>query len=405
MNSPLIQTIPITDDWDIMPYSCQHYNYSAYAIKINITRSRKKPNFILHKITTMHILLIKLTSLGDVIHALPALTDAQRAIPNIRFDWVIDESFAAVANWHPAVDTIITTAHRRWRREKWRTLRNGELRTLIKNVRKKSYDYVIDGQNRLKSAAVTLFAKGYRCGLDAQSTHEYGAHWVYQKKVSVPKPRQENTITRMRLLFAKIFDYPMPDSDPDFAINTARFIKPALTLPTHYLFFIPNASWDNKLWPEKYWHELLHHATHAGHHVLLPAGNTIEYERAMRLAATHANVIALPRMSLAEIAYIIVKARAAVGVDTGLSHLAAALRIPTVHLYAPTAATLTGALFPEQIYLQTDFSCSPCYKRECHYQGASAEKPACYTTLPPTLVWQKLTESLTCKKHHCFNPL
>lgn len=342
----------------------------------------------------MHVLLVKLTSLGDVIHALPALTDAQAAIPDIRFDWVIDESFAAVANWHPAVDTIITTAHRRWRQQKWQALRSGELSTLIRNLRQKPYDYVVDGQNRLKSAVVSLFAKGYRCGLDAQSAHEYGAHWAYRKKVTVPKARQENAITRMRLLFAKIFDYPMPDTAPDFAIDISRFIKPQLDLPEHYLFFIPNASWDNKLWPENYWNELLQTAAMAGHHILLPAGNAVEQQRALRLATTHENVIALPRMSLAEIAYVIAKAKAAVGLDTGLSHLAAALRVPSVHLYGPTAAILTGADFPEQTYLQTNFVCSPCYKRVCHYQGHASEQPACYTTLPPALIWEKLGELL-----------
>ena len=107
----------------------------------------------------MHVLFVKLTSLGDLIHALPALTDAQAAIPGIRFDWVVDEGLATVARWHPAVDTIIPTAHRRWRRQMWRTLRSGELATLAERLRAKRYDYVIDGQNRIKSAVVARLAR------------------------------------------------------------------------------------------------------------------------------------------------------------------------------------------------------------------------------------------------------
>ena len=342
----------------------------------------------------MHVLFVKLTSLGDVIHALPALTDAQAAIPGIRFDWVVDEALAAVAAWHPAVDTIIPTAHRRWRRQMWRTLRTGEVPKLAERLRAKRYDCVIDGQNRIKSALVARLARGPRGGLDARSAHEYGVHLLYQKRATVGKPHEENAILRVRSLFAQLLGYSLPETPPDFRIDASRFVAPSGALPERYLLFVRNAGWPNKLWPETYWSELLKLAGAAGHVVLLPAGTAAEEQRATRLAASHPGAVALPRMPIEQMAYVVARARATVCLDTGLGHLAAALRVPSVHLYGPTSGVLTGPPFAEQFYLQADFPCSPCYRRVCTYIKPSSEKPACYTTLPPALVWRTLGRAL-----------
>ena len=92
----------------------------------------------------MRVLLVKTSSLGDVIHALPALTDAARAIPGIRFDWVVEEGFAEVPSWHPAVDKVIPVAIRRWRKNIWQTIRSGEWRRFKQSLRASQYDLVID---------------------------------------------------------------------------------------------------------------------------------------------------------------------------------------------------------------------------------------------------------------------
>jgi heptosyltransferase-1 len=342
----------------------------------------------------MHVLFVKLTSLGDVIHALPALTDAQAAVPGIRFDWVVDEALAPVAGWHPAVDTIIPTAHRRWRRQMWRTLRSGELPALAERLRAKRYDYIIDGQNRIKSALVARLARGPRGGLDARSSHEYGVHFLYEKRATVGRPHEENAVERVRSLFAQLLGYSLPDTPPDFRIDIGRFVAPPVALPERYLLFLANAGWPNKLWPENYWSELLRLAAAAGHVVLLAAGSAAEEQRAVRLAGSRSDAIVLPRMPIEQIAHVVSRARATVCLDTGLGHLAAALRVPSVHLYGPTSGVLTGPPFGEQFYLQADFPCSPCYRRVCTYTKPSSEKPACYTTLPPALVWRTLQNAL-----------
>ena len=103
----------------------------------------------------MRVLLVKTSSLGDVIHTLPALTDAQRAIPGIQFDWVVEEGFAEIPAWHPAVAQVIPVAIRRWRKHPLQTLRSGEWRRFKARLRETHYDLVIDAQGLLKSAWLT----------------------------------------------------------------------------------------------------------------------------------------------------------------------------------------------------------------------------------------------------------
>jgi heptosyltransferase-1 len=342
--------------------------------------------------SNVDVLFVKLSSMGDLIHALPALTDAQRAIPGIRFDWVIDEAFADVGRWHPAVEDIIPSAHRRWMRKKWSLLRSGEWLAFVRRLRSKQYDLVIDGQTNLRSACVTRLARGLRCGLDRRSVRECGADWAYQKRVFVSKT--EHAIDRLRKLFAAALNYAYRDTEADFAIDRRCLTKPDLALPDTYLVFIHNASWRSKLWPEPYWGELLGRATARGYSVLLPTGDLEEHARATRLAQAHPGIIALPRLRLSEVAYIIARARAAVCNDTGLGNLAAALKIPSVHLYGPTDPQLIGASGNAQIRLQADFPCAPCRKSICRYTAAAPQRPACFTTIPPQAVWEKLQSLL-----------
>lgn len=339
----------------------------------------------------MRVLLVKLTSMGDLIHALPAITDAAQAIPNIRFDWVIDESFQEVAQWHPNVDRIIPSAHRRWRqnyRQHW-----GEIKHFTKQVRAKRYDLVIDGQTNLKAALVTAITRGTKCGFDKASAREYPAHWVYSRKIFHDK--QDHAVTRLRSLFAQALGYAMPTTAPDFGIDRSRLVKPELKLPERYGMFVHNASWETKLWPEAYWQQLLQLATQAGQHILLPAGNSDELARSQRLAEHQALVTALPKLPLSQIAYLLAHAQSAVCVDTGLSHLAAALNVPTVTLYGATDSGLIGATGLNQQHLQSRFACAPCYRQRCYFQGVSSVKPACFEELTPQRVWQLLPKTFT----------
>ena len=330
------------------------------------------------------ILLIKLTSLGDLIHALPALSDAQSARPGIEFDWVIDESFREIAAWHPAVKGVITTNHREWRGALGSAETHGSISRTIAEIRASEYDLVIDAQGNFKTALLSLFAKGPRAGFDSHSVREWIAHFAYQRRFAVSK--DAHAIERLRRLFASALDYPMPVSAPEFRIRRDRFIKPKPDLPGEYLVFVHNASWKTKLWPEAHWAALLEKSVQAGFKVLLPWGNEAEQARARRLAI-HLEVRVLPKLTLSEIGYVIERARACVCMDTGLSHLAAALDVPSITLYGSTDSGLIGASGASQVHLKSDRFCAPCRSKTCRY--TSGDNP-CLEQIGPERVFGEL---------------
>ncbi|MGK0501170.1 MAG: heptosyltransferase-1 [Oceanicoccus sp.] len=345
------------------------------------------------------VLLIKLTSMGDLMHALPALTDASRAIPGIKFDWVVDEAFADVASWHPAVNRIIPSAHRRWKKELGQSLFGGQLKKFYKQLNRDDYDVILDAQNNLKSAAITFLRNGKAHGLDAESIREKPAHWAYSYQHKTNKSL--HAIERQRQLFSQAIGYPLPESPPDYGIDRQQFAVTDITLPAKFLFFVHNASWTTKLWPEGHWHQLIMLAEQAGYSVVLPCGNDEELARAKRLAAAHEKTIALPKLPLSQIATIMDKAAGAVSCDTGLCHLAGLLDLPSVSFYGATSEKLIGATGRNQQHIiasRQSFTCAPCYRRRCNFEGGDTEMAACIDAMSVTAVWSGL-QQLIANRH------
>lgn len=339
----------------------------------------------------MRVLIVKLSSMGDLIHALPALTDALEANPNIEFDWVVDEAFAEIPQLHPAVRRIIKSAHRRWGKAKWQAIRSGELWRFLRDLRKERYDIVLDAQNNMKSAIITRCTRGLRYGMDKNSVREFGVHLAYQKHIALPTFKEEHAVTRQRLLFAQALGYPMPTTPANFMIDTTKLPTLDFTMPRPYLMFIHNTTWDSKHWPERYWVELIKHATDAGYAVALPWGNRNEQARAKRLATVSPHAILLPDLSITQKASVIFGAEGIVTVDTGLAHLTAAMDKPGLHLYGPTDVGLLGIQRPSQKFVSADYPCAPCYLRSCKL----AKEPLCFVAqLPPDKVWGYLQEHL-----------
>lgn len=337
----------------------------------------------------MKVLVVKTSSMGDVIHALPALVDATRALPTIQFDWVVEEDFSEIPAWHPQVARVIPVALRRWRKQPWSSLCGAEWKSFRQAMKQDHYDFIIDAQGLTKSALLARLAYGVRCGFDRASARDPWASLHYQQRYTVTK--NAHAVTRLRQLFSQILNYPMPEGLPDYGID--RKTLPASPLTAHsqrYLVFLHSTTWPTKLWPEPYWRSLIEQSVRAGYDVILPSGNAAEYQRAERLAAHLPQVKALPRQSIASIASILAKAHAVVAVDTGFLHLAAALAVPTISLYGPTNAALTGALGFSQVHLTADFSCAPCLARDCHYPGDKTVNPPCFAQITPEQVWQAL---------------
>lgn len=336
----------------------------------------------------MRVLIIKTSSMGDVIHTLPALTDAARAFPDITFDWVVEENFAEIPAWHPRVKNIIPVALRRWRKNLFSRKTLKEWQACRQLLRAESYDFIIDAQGLVKSAWLGYFARGLRCGFSWRSAREPLASLFYQKKVFAGKVKEVHAVNRMRRLFSQVLGYDEGDEMPDYGIDRRQFQKEQET--KKYLVFLHGTTWPTKHWPEAYWTELAKIAVQQGWTVKLPWGNTHEHERAKRIAGASANIEILPRMNLRDIAGVLAGASALVAVDTGFGHLAAALDVPTVSLYGPTNPSLTGALGRSQVHLSAQFPCAPCLSKECTYREKLPVDPPCFSTLPPLLVWKTL---------------
>lgn len=335
------------------------------------------------------ILLIKLTSLGDVLHVLPALTDAHRAYPELEIDWVIDENFQEVATWHPAIKKIFTTNHRKWRKSLISAIR--PISSLIKEARKTDYDLIIDGQGNFKTALLSLFMKGSSAGYDSKSIREPIASIAYRYKHSIRK--KSHAIDRLRRLFALSLGYKMPSTLPEFLIQKEKFRAPPIALPEKYFVFINNASWKTKLWPEEHGIKLVNRLAELGFTTLLPWGNLEEKAKAKRLAVNDKTIV-LPKLSLSEIGFIIARAKACICMDTGLSHLTAALNIPSVILYGSTDSGLIGANGKNQLHILSSISCAPCNKKICKFP-ARGLNPPCLAAITPEMVLEKLLNSYT----------
>ena len=346
----------------------------------------------------MRVLIIKTSSLGDVIHTLPALTDAAHAIPGIRFDWVVEEGFAEIPSWHPAVDQVIPVAIRRWRKNLWQTIKSGEWKAFKQRVRERKYDLVIDAQGLVKSAWLTRYVKAPVAGLDRYSAREGWASRFYDRRLSVATG--QHAVERVRQLFAMALAYDLPEGIGNYGLDLERLQLPPAA---PYVVFLHGTTWATKHWPEAYWRELAERMGRRKLEVRLPWGNPAEKARAERIAQGLNNCQVLPKLNLAGVARVLAAAKACVAVDTGLGHLAAALDVPTISLFGPTNPGLTGAYGRTQIHQASDWPCAPCLQKKCTYKPSAddlrrfdikREWPLCFTRLNPEHVASRLSALL-----------
>ena len=284
----------------------------------------------------VNIILLKTSSLGDVLHNLPVVTDIRGHLPDARIDWVVEESFAALPLLHPAINQVIPVAMRRWRKSWWRA--RGEMRAACRGLRDARYDLALDTQGLLKSALIARCTAAVRCGFDWGSAREPIASLLYDRSYCVAK--NQHAVERNRQLAGQALGY-TPQGAPDYGIRA-----PDLTLPwlpaEPYAVLLHATSRDDKLWAEPNWIALGEYLMQRGVRVLLPWGDEPEKARSERLASAIPGAICTPRLNLNEAAALLARARAVIGVDTGLSHLAAALGVPTIGIYTATDPGLTG---------------------------------------------------------------
>jgi len=274
------------------------------------------------------ILFVKTSSLGDVVHNCPAVSDAARAIPGAQIDWIVEEPFAPIARMHASVQRVITVAVRRWRTALWNPAVWHEMRDVRRAIGAERYDAVIDTQSLLKSSLISSWAGGPHHGLDRASAREPLAALFYDTRHAVP--RELHAVERNRRLAAAVLGYSL--SQLDYGLRAVPSRDPALV-------FLTMTSRADKLWPEENWIEL---GRALGTPVTLPWGSEAERLRAERIAQALPGARVPPRQSLEQLASLFAGARAVVGVDTGLTHLAAALGARTVGIYCGSDPALTG---------------------------------------------------------------
>ncbi|MER9296871.1 lipopolysaccharide heptosyltransferase I [Mesorhizobium sp. M0621] len=290
----------------------------------------------------MKVLIVKTSSMGDVIHTFPAVEDASRNRPDVTFDWCVEEAFAGIVALHPAIDKIHTVAIRRWRK----TLFDGgiwrEAAGLRRTLRDCRYDLVIDAQGLLKSALVARQAGAPIAGFGRSSAREPSATLLYDVTYAVP--RDLHAIERTRRLFGLALGY-----QPDLSTLASGIVPPAGTLAGiagKTAFLLHGTSREDKKWPIQDWIETARLVVDRGMTPVTTWSNDREKAVAEAIASAIPSTVVVPKSPLAEIAAILGRSTLVIGADTGLTHLSSAFGLPTVAVFLATEPGLTGPRGP-----------------------------------------------------------
>jgi heptosyltransferase-1 len=280
------------------------------------------------------ILFVKTSSLGDVVHHMPAVTDARKRFPLARLSWAVEELFEPLVRLHPAIDTVIPVATRRWRSRPLAPATWGDFAKTMQRLREKRFDRIIDTQGLIRSALIARRAAGEHHGYDAVSIKEPLASRFYDVRHRVA--RDLHAVVRNRTLTAAALGY-RPDEVIDYGLT--RQAQPA---PARQALLLHGTSRRSKEWSESYWIDIGRWLRREGFEVALLWGSDDERRRAERLAGAIPEARVLDRAPLDTVASHIANASLVIGADTGLLHLAAAYRVPLVGVFTGSEPALTG---------------------------------------------------------------
>lgn len=280
------------------------------------------------------ILFIKTSSLGDVVHHMPALTEARRALPDAHFTWLVEEAYVPLVRLHPAVNDVVAVAWRRWRKSIGARATWSEIGASIRGLRSYRYDVIVDTQGLARTGIIARLARGRRHGYDSRSIREPLASLFYDVRHRVS--RDLHAVERNRLLTGLALGY-APEGGPDFGLDRARFRQAG----ARYAVFLHATARAEKQWPAEHWIALGNALGGYGFEFVLPWGTEEEHARSARIAKDIARACVPERAPLDRVAKLIAGADLIVGVDTGLLHLAAAFGVPLVAIFTGSEPTLT----------------------------------------------------------------
>ncbi|MGE3150532.1 MAG: lipopolysaccharide heptosyltransferase I [Pseudorhodoplanes sp.] len=288
------------------------------------------------------ILLVKTSSLGDLIHNMPALMEARRHRPQARFTWIVEEAYLPLMRLNPFVDRLVPIAWRRWRKQLHRMQTWREMRAFVRAVRARRYDAIIDSQGLIRSALVACCAQGPRHGYDAQSIRERAASYLYNKTHHVGPWLEGHVIARNRMLTALSLGYEV-SGPPEYGLDRKQ-IASAADAP--YAVIVHSSARASKQWPEENWRAVVAALAARGLKAVLLWGNADERGRSERIAEGHPNAEIPPLRPVDQVTRLIAGAQIVVGGDTGFTHIAAALGVPTVAIFLSTSPKIAEAMGP-----------------------------------------------------------
>lgn len=372
----------------------------------------------------MRVLIIKMTSMGDLIHTLPALVEAKKNIHNLIIDWLVDDSFKDLLSLYqysenhsqqllisPIIDNIFTIPLRKMKKNF--SIKNIPynirlIKTFINSLRKNKYDLTIDAQGLIKSALITKFVKtDLISGFDYRSCKEPLASIFYNHKVFVDK--NMHAINRIRHLFARSMKYDLLDNNFDYqsVLHKKDFYRvEGIENLNNYILFLHGTTWETKRWKLEYWQQLacLIMDRYKNTSIVIMSSNSTEYEFVKNIQNLMNNsingnnkhyqnkLIVLSDLSLIEAASVVLHATAVVAVDTGFAHLAGASGIPVVGIYGPSDINKAGVFGVICYNIQAYYHCSPCLSRICleYKKNSSSVKQPCMKQITPQIVFDKL---------------
>ncbi|MCY7387583.1 MAG: lipopolysaccharide heptosyltransferase I [Burkholderiales bacterium] len=286
----------------------------------------------------MRVLLVKLSSMGDVLHNLPVVCDLVHAYPEIELDWVTEAPYTSLVALHPRVRRIISTNLRGLKKRWWSAAAWSGVFDVKAQLAGEKYNLILDTQGLIKSALIARWANGPIGGFSRDTVREPLAARAYDRRIAVP--RNLHAVVRNRNLAAGIFGYEVA-GPADYGLRLPT-TPASVPIERPYVVFLHATSRVDKMWPEAHWIALGQRLHECGWGVLLPWGNTEEKCTSDRLAKAIPGAVVPPMLSLVEAAILLAGARGVIGVDTGLAHLSVALARPTVGLYLTTSPALTG---------------------------------------------------------------
>ena len=285
----------------------------------------------------MRVLIVQISPLEGVVHALPVISDLRREFPKLAIDCCVEENFAVIPRLHPAVDRILPVALRRWRRQLFSTKSWREMRDFRNALKAVDYDAVLDLDGTFSSALLARQACGPTCGYDSNAAQNPRAARFYDAAFIIPK--NVHAVERKRWLAAAAIELPL-ETPLDFAIRAAPLAADWLPAQAYVVFLATTCH----SWPEVYWVELGQTLQTMGNTIVMLTETKQERARASSIATAIPDAILAPPLDLGAIAGLLAGAVGSIGENNGLAHLAAALGRPVVNILAAAEPEYNGIL-------------------------------------------------------------